>query len=73
MSNTQDTIRLQVRITVTRGLKKALDKKAVALHLQEKDAIHQALVEWVAQQPVPRKGPSGYGGYLMDVEPVGGV
>ena len=58
MSNQTNTVRLQVRLTVTTGLKSALDRKARALHISERDAIHQAIVEWVARPVTPAAAPA---------------
>ncbi len=49
MPKQSKTVRLRVYITVTEGLNQALNKKAKVLHLQTKDAIHQAIVDWAAR------------------------
>lgn len=53
MNEQNKTVRLQVRLTVTQSLERALERKAKALHMQPKDAIHQALVNWVAEPVAP--------------------
>lgn len=51
---TYKTTRLQVRLTITEALDRALKKRALAEKVHLRDVIKQALVEYVAQ-PVERQ------------------
>lgn len=45
----------RLQITISDELHDALEKKARALHINEKDAAQMAIVDWVARPIVPAR------------------